>query len=46
MQKILIMVSMMGLGFILAYLPDKVSPPPTTVKIICWLIYGFIFFYM
>ena len=45
MHKLLLTAGMMGLGFLLAYLPDRVSPPPILVKIICWLVYGFIFFY-
>jgi len=37
MHKLLLTVSMVGLAFILASLPDRISPPPTLVKIICWL---------
>lgn len=44
-NKLLLAVGMMGLGFALAYLPDRISPPPILVTIICWLIYGVIFFY-
>ena len=45
MQKVLLIISMIGLGVSLTYLPEKFSPPPAVVQTVCWVIYGLILFY-